>query len=40
VVVYGYGIIGKGIANATASINKTNNSMGIIQGDTFKYLFK
>ncbi|MBG6110442.1 glyceraldehyde-3-phosphate dehydrogenase (NAD(P)) [Flavobacterium sp. CG_23.5] len=25
---------------ATASINKTNNSMGIIQGDVFKNLFK
>lgn len=40
VAVNGYGVIGKRIADATASINKTNDSMGIIQGDIFKHLIK
>ncbi len=36
VSVNGNGIIGKRIANATAFINKTNHSVGIIQGYIFK----
>jgi glyceraldehyde-3-phosphate dehydrogenase/erythrose-4-phosphate dehydrogenase len=40
VTVNGYGIIGKRISNSTAFINKTNNSMEIIQGNIFKHLFK
>ncbi|MBC7510946.1 MAG: hypothetical protein H7320_19705 [Ferruginibacter sp.] len=40
VAVNGYGVTGKRIANATASINRKNDSMGIIQEDIFKQLFK
>jgi hypothetical protein len=36
----GYRVTGKSIADATASINRTNNSMGIILGDIFKQLIK
>ena len=35
VAVNGYGVIGKRIAHATASTNKRNDSMGIIQRDSF-----